>query len=192
MGRHRQNRDENDEDSQLVAPSELVYENRWKTAKSTGRPSILSEELTERICKLIAAGDRPEVAAGVCGVGRRTYFEWMKRGEDGEEPFASFRTEVLRAVDVFESSARAAVLDGDGAGVGFGAAKAALEVLARRMPLKWGARLKVELSDQLGKYLDVAESVLPHEYYVKLLEGISALERDDQDEPGDGAETLLQ
>jgi hypothetical protein len=37
------------------------------------------------------------VAAEAAGIGRRTYYRWMKRGEQGEEPFADLRAQVHRA-----------------------------------------------------------------------------------------------
>jgi hypothetical protein len=113
-----------------------------REARKMGRPSKLNDEVQDRILDLIEAGDRPEVAAGVAGVSRSTFFDWMHRGGQGEEPFATFRTEVTRALDVFESESRKIILEGDGQGVGFGEAKARLEVLSRRMPRQWAQQVK--------------------------------------------------
>jgi hypothetical protein len=104
------------------------------------RPSKLTPELQEAICALIEVGDAPEVAAGVNGVGRSTFFEWQSRNED-------FRTAVAHARDRFESNARAIVLGGDEVGVGFGPAKACLEVLSRRIPNRWSQRIKHEIDE---------------------------------------------
>jgi hypothetical protein len=104
------------------------------------RPSKLTEELQGKICELVEAGDAAEVAAGVCGVGRSTFFEWQSRNED-------FRTAITHARDRFESNTRATVMIGDGPGIGFGPAKAALEVLSRRMPNRWSQRVKHEIDE---------------------------------------------
>lgn len=133
-------------------------EQRESPRKKMGRPSKLTPELTEQIAQLVEDGDPPEVAAGVCGVGRSTYFEWDAKGKLGEEPFFTFRTEVARASDCFASEMRRRVLFGDGKGESFGQAKAALEVISRR-DRRWTQRVKHELDDGLKEFLACAERV---------------------------------
>jgi len=113
-----------------------------------GRPTKLTAELTKAIADLVEAGDPADVAAGVCGIGRTAFYDWMARGKQEESgPYADFRTAIERARDVFASEMRGRILDGDGQGVGFGPAKAALEVLTRRDPRRWGVRVKHEIDD---------------------------------------------
>jgi hypothetical protein len=113
-----------------------------------GRPTKLNAELTEQIAKLVEEGDPAEVAAGVCGIGRQTFYDWMARGKHEESgAYADFRTAIERARDLFASELRRRILNGDGQGVGFGRAKAALEVITRRDPRRWGVRVKHEIDD---------------------------------------------
>jgi hypothetical protein len=136
------------------------------------RPSKWTPELQAKIIELIEAGDAPEVAAGVNGIGRSTHFEWMAANED-------YRTEVARAKDVFESGRRAIVLKGDEKGNGFGPAKAALEVLSRRFPRRWSVQVKVEMADSLNRFIDAAQRICSPEDFAKLLEALA-------EEPGEG------
>lgn len=124
-----------------------------------GRPSKLTPELQAEVVKLVEAGDAIEVAAGVCGVDQGTLHRWIRRGKTGEEPYGAFASEVARARCKFESEMRRRVLEGDGQGVGFGQSKAALEVLSRRVPRRWAARVKHEIEESNRLMLDVLERV---------------------------------
>lgn len=136
------------------------------------RPSKWTEQLQSEIVALVEAGDAAEVAAGVKGIGRSTHFEWMRSLD-------CYRTAILRACDVFESNSRAIVLSGDEKGSGFGPAKAALEVLGRRIPKRWSPQVKVEMADSLNRYIDAAQRVLAPKDFTKLLEALA-------EEPGEG------
>lgn len=130
-----------------------------------GRPTKLTPKVQKAIVDLIKAGDRPEVAAGVHGVGRRTFFDWMDRGKaNPEAPEGGFRTAVLRAVDVAESDLRSRVLDGDDRGESFGRGKAALEVLSRRWPRQWAQQVKHHVETVEDEFFAALERVCadPH------------------------------
>lgn len=47
----------------------------------TGRSTKLTPELQSEICKLIAAGNYPEVAAEANGIDRATFYRWMAKGK---------------------------------------------------------------------------------------------------------------
>ena len=128
------------------------------------RPTKWTQKVQNAIVALIEAGDRPEVAAGVNGIPRSSFFEWMAAGRAGVEPYAGFRTAVERARDSAESQLRATALAGDDQGVGFGPAKAALEVLSRRWPRQWAQRIKHEIEDAERLMLGALERVCadPH------------------------------
>jgi len=114
------------------------------------RPSkidAITDEQMAKVVELVEAGDKPQDAFGVVGLSRATYFRWLSLAREGVEPHASFETRVTCAVARFKSRARATILSGDSAGVGFGPAKAHLEVLSRRFPKDWAQRLKHELED---------------------------------------------
>ena len=48
---------------------------------SAGRPTLLTEELKQRICTFIRAGAYDWVAAQACGIGKSTFHQWMSRGQ---------------------------------------------------------------------------------------------------------------
>lgn len=123
------------------------------------RQTKLTQELTQEIVKLITEGDRPPVAAGVAGVCRSVFYDWMMRGRNGEEPYAGFRTEVARAEDQFASEMRRRVLEGDGKGESFGQAKAALEVMGRRFPKEWAAKVSIVLEEAESIWFDELQAV---------------------------------
>jgi hypothetical protein len=48
---------------------------------SAGRRTLLTAELQRDICAFIRAGAYDYAAAEACGISRRTFFEWLERGE---------------------------------------------------------------------------------------------------------------
>ncbi len=147
-----------------------------------GRPSKLTEELLRSIVALIEEGDAPEVAAGVNGINRVTYFRWREAGRTAEPGtlLHTFATEVARACDVAESNMRRKVMGGDGIGEGFGQAKATLEILSRRFPKRWAQRVKQEIDDSNRLVLDVVQRVCREqdcpEVFVRVCEELSRLD----------------
>lgn len=111
------------------------------------RETKLTSEVQAEIVKLVEAGDRPPVAAGACGVGRQTYYDWMRRGVTGEEPYHSFRTAIARARDLCQSNLRKTALNGDDPGFTWGPSKAAFEALGRMFPAEWAPKIKHEISE---------------------------------------------
>jgi hypothetical protein len=49
--------------------------------RGAGRRTKLTAELQKRICAYIRAGAYDYAAAEACGINRRTFFDWMQRGE---------------------------------------------------------------------------------------------------------------
>ncbi len=60
------------------------------------RPTKLTPETQEKICAFIRQGNYTEVACNVCGVGTRTYYDWIERGK--KEP-DSIYADFIRAVE---------------------------------------------------------------------------------------------
>lgn len=120
------------------------------------RPTKWSPELQELICTEVKQGVRPEAAAGKHGIGRQTFYDWMAGRVDDA---VGFRTAVERARDDWEAAATQTVLAGDDVGVGFGPAKAALEVLSRRMPRQWAQQVKHHVETLEDEFLSTLEAV---------------------------------
>lgn len=70
-----------------------------------GRPSKLTPELQEQLCKLIETPMAATHAAAMVGIATTTYFRWMADGSDDEAPIAlkEFRDAVMRAKAVATS-----------------------------------------------------------------------------------------
>lgn len=52
--------------------------------KVPGRPSKLTADLQERVLDAILEGAFVETACQACGISKRTFYRWLKRGEDAE------------------------------------------------------------------------------------------------------------
>jgi hypothetical protein len=62
-----------------------------------GRRSLLSPAVRTALIEAIEGGAFDWVAAEAAGISRRTFYDWMKRGEAGEEPFAELVGVLRRA-----------------------------------------------------------------------------------------------
>lgn len=60
--------------------------------KKTGRPTLLTEDLAERICDLVEGGAFIVHAAAEVGIGERTLLRWLSMGEkdDADELHRAF------------------------------------------------------------------------------------------------------
>lgn len=135
-----------------------------------GRPSKLTPELVEAVCERCRKGIDPMIAAMSQGITERTYREWRAQANEGtNEAAADFFQQAARACAEAEVAFAERLASGDDVGVGFGSAKAALEILQRRYPKRWSAQLKVEMTDQLNRFLDAAQRVCDAETFGKLL-----------------------
>lgn len=50
--------------------------------KPMGRPPLLNDELQEKVCQLIKAGNYIETACTYCGISKGTLYNWLKRGRE--------------------------------------------------------------------------------------------------------------
>lgn len=62
-----------------------------------GAPTKLTPELQQEIVGYLASGCYIETACAVAGIGKTSYYDWLKRGEAGEEPYAGFLNAVREA-----------------------------------------------------------------------------------------------
>lgn len=70
-----------------------------------GRPTALTPAVQERIVSLIRRGAYIETACGVADIDRRTMYEWLRKGQSGIEPYASFYAAATTARDEAEFNA---------------------------------------------------------------------------------------
>ena len=52
-----------------------------RKTSGAGRRTLLTQELQRNICAFVRAGAYDYAAAEACGISRRTFFEWLERGE---------------------------------------------------------------------------------------------------------------
>jgi hypothetical protein len=68
-----------------------------------GRPTLLTPQVSKKICSFIMAGAFGHAAAEVSGISEMTYLEWLRRGEDTDshrptnEAYAKFAKDVRLA-----------------------------------------------------------------------------------------------
>ncbi|HKE79025.1 MAG TPA: hypothetical protein VKB54_06940 [Solirubrobacteraceae bacterium] len=104
--------------------------------KRVGRPTALTPELAERLVELLRAGSHPDVACKVVGIGRRTYYRWLARGQSNrarDRPYADLRDRIGQARAEAEARAVAQI-----ARAGADDWRAAAWFLERGFPDRWG------------------------------------------------------
>jgi hypothetical protein len=65
--------------------------------RGRGRRTILNRALARALCKIIATPCTIRSACVSCGVSESAVYEWIRRGEAGERPFAQFVQALTRA-----------------------------------------------------------------------------------------------
>lgn len=131
-----------------------------------GRPTKYSSELAEEIFTYILIGMPLYRACEAVGIGRRTLYDWVTRGEAGEEPYAEFlaifRTrealQIRTSLSLFWQRATARDI---------------LSFLARRYPEDWSELLTVKMVE--------TEAELESEYGPNWLSAVAAIEAGDDD-----------
>lgn len=116
-----------------------------KNGKKIGRPTKLTPKLQERICEFIRGGNYITTSCEACGISTVIYNDWKKRGERGEEPFLSFLNAIKKA-EVDCETRLLAIVDK-------AAEKnwpAAMTIMERRNPEKWGRRTRQEIVGRGG------------------------------------------
>lgn len=96
----------------------------------------LNPDLQTRIVTYIQAGSYVETAAAAAGICKDTFYDWLKRGSAGEEPFKGFSDAVEKAAAEAEVRDLAVVDKAARAGTW----QAAAWKLERRNPKAWGRR----------------------------------------------------
>lgn len=137
----------------------------------------LDSAVSARILNFIRAGSYVETAAAAAGIDRSTLHRWLKRGSEGEEPFASFGDAVTAALA--EAELRDLARIDRAAETQWQAAAWKLE---RRNPKMWGRREYTELTGADGgpiKYERLSECELDVE--------IERLSAEIEEAQGDGA-----
>ena len=84
--------------STRATKSKAQSKSKRAAPRKRGRPTLLTPELQEAICAYIARDDMyAVVACALCNITEKTYYRWIERGRDGEEPYASFCQSIKEA-----------------------------------------------------------------------------------------------
>jgi hypothetical protein len=122
----------------------------------SGRPTLLTEELHNRIVEVVAAGNYLKTAAQFCGVGNSTLLGWLARGraaaaaaERGEE----VAPEEVRYLTFLEAITQAETRAEVAAVTHWRRAfaedwRAARDYLGRKRPEQWAAKTTVAISSE--------------------------------------------
>lgn len=63
----------------------------------TRGPSKLTQAVEDEIATHVEAGSYIETACEAAGIAQQTYYDWLRWGAEGREPYASFRARMLQA-----------------------------------------------------------------------------------------------
>ena len=103
----------------------------------TGRPTLLTDDVAERIYTLLSSGNYDAVAARGAGISPRTLREWLQRGlsqSKRDEPYRKLRERLAEA----RATAEAAYVARIASAAAAGDWKAAAWFLERSYPARWG------------------------------------------------------
>lgn len=112
-----------------------------------GRPTELTPALQKKIVAMVRDGMSPEIAAVAAGLHRSTYYDWRARGRsEGEGIFSDFSDAIENAIAECEAHAlrviqRAAPKNW----------QAAMTLLERRFPDRWGRRDRLDVYHQVQR-----------------------------------------
>jgi len=134
----------------------------------TGRPTHLTKEIQDIICRALENGNFRSVAAASAGVPLRTFNQWMKNGDDEtDEKYVAFRLAVIHAEKRAEIKAVEMIMQ-----------KAAEDPkhaqwwLAHRFPERWAERYRgriehtgknggpIQVTDARDKLIEKLSSIL--------------------------------
>jgi len=117
-----------------------------------GRPAKLTPEVQEAILKVIRSGGTYAAAARYVGVTETTLYEWLAKGRDGLQPYATFAEAVEKARAEAEMKFVGVVRQAAESGTW----QAAAWWLERRLPSDWALKQQLEHSGQVRiEFVDV-------------------------------------
>jgi hypothetical protein len=140
-----------------------VTKKKTKTAKPAekppnrrGRKTLLTMEKVDNICSYIRAGNYQKVAAAICGIKERTFYNWIEKASKRKRPSAvqlHLLQSLAEAEAMFEGLHVQRIFNSKDPRV-------SLEMLARRFPDRWGTVQKTRAVDADGKDVKPAPGVL--------------------------------
>ena len=130
------------------------------------RPTKLTPDVIEDICNWLKLGYYQEDAATMAGISASTFYDWMKKGDEGQKALESGTSSSLPAIQEdgeveivdmyseFSEAVKKARAEAEGAhlrnirrAADNGTWQASAWWLERAFPKKWGKRSTLDLSD---------------------------------------------
>lgn len=124
-------------------------------ANPIGRPTDCTPEVTRRICEALRIGCTRDAAAAAGLISRTAMATWIRKGNDGIEPYAQFVQEVQRAEDEAEQILLLTIQAQASADW-----KAAAWILERRRPQQWARTQRTELTGANGGAVQMQAQVV--------------------------------
>lgn len=122
----------------------------------TGLPSRIGElDTVQQLLQAVEDGNYIETAAELAGVAKQSVYNWIKRGEAGEEPYKAFMDAVKRAQARAEA-AEVQKVRAAGKDPRFWAAS--MTFLERRHPDRWARRSEDNSSPKVIVQIGVKDS----------------------------------
>ena len=117
----------------------------------------LNQDLIDKVCKYIRAGNYVEPSCRACGIGITTYYEWMKKAEiEPNSIYATFK----KAIEEAEAEAEIAIelemrkkVPEDW--------RAGDTILKKRFRKRWGDNVKVENTDEERIHIILPKEIKP-------------------------------
>ena len=132
--------------------------------------SLLTPELSAKICRLVSIGNRAEIAANSLGIAGSTYWLWLEQGRKGREPYAAFVTALEVARAQAEIDAIATQLEGDTIGQASKSASAQFWLkTSRAKHYAEEKRISVEVEHEIDGFLTVIARLVSEDTYVQIL-----------------------
>lgn len=119
----------------------------------------LTEAVKAVIVSSVREGAPVEPACEAAGISVSTYYNWMRWGKGGKEPYASFLQDVTRARAEAELELLSTAKAGDDKGESNGPARCAQWILERTRGNRYAARVNVKVEEELETLLDVVERI---------------------------------
>lgn len=129
-----------------------------------GRPTAWSLGVQASIVEALREGLYRVTAAQLAGICERTLYNWIERGEAGEEPYCAFLQACKRAEAEAEHDIIATVRRG---AEGW---QSKAWIAERRWPKRWAGRVRVAVTEEIGVFTERLRRNLDEPTYRKVLD----------------------
>jgi transposase len=138
-------------------------------ARGPGAPCKLTDEVHKQIVAHLRIGAYVETAAAAAGIVKSTFYDWLRRGETGEEPFASFSADVARVTAEVEIELLCEVRTGDK-----DRWRSAMTLLERKFPKRWGQRTELTLKNSDSPTKEAFDALTDDELEAELRKALAS------------------